>query len=172
VQGERQGKELTASAVAVCTNSPFNDRFAIHTKQFPYMTYVVGLGVQPGRVPDALIWDTIDPYHYVRLAGKPGPDGADTLIVGGQDHKTGQADDGEERFKSLEGAREHFVGLSAVTHRWAGQVLETVDGLAFIGRNPGDTNVYVATGDSGMGMTHGTIAGILIPALITDGSHP
>jgi Rieske Fe-S protein len=50
--------------------------------------------------------------------------------------------------------------------------METVDGLGFIGRNPGDTNVYVATGDSGMGMTHGTIAGILIPALVTQGTHP
>ncbi len=168
-----QGRPLTAAAVVVCTNSPVNDRVAIHTKQFPYMTYVVGLGVKPGQVPDALIWDTLDPYHYVRLAGKPGADGTDTLIVGGEDHKTGQAHDGEERFGRLEAwARERFVGLGAVTHRWAGQVLETMDGLAYIGKNPGDENVYVATGDSGMGMTHGTVAGILIPALVTSGDHP
>jgi glycine/D-amino acid oxidase-like deaminating enzyme/nitrite reductase/ring-hydroxylating ferredoxin subunit len=168
-----QGKELTAPAVVVCTNSPVNDRVAIHTKQFPYMTYVVGLGVNPGQAPDALIWDTLDPYHYVRLAGKPAADGTDTLIVGGEDHKTGQAHDGEERFGRLEAwARERVAGLGAVTHRWAGQVLETMDGLAYIGRNPGDTHVYVATGDSGMGMTHGTAAGILIPALIASGDHP
>ena len=38
--------------------------------------------------------------------------------------------------------------------------MEPADGLAFIGRNPGDEdNVFIATGDSGMGMTHGTIAG-------------
>jgi Rieske Fe-S protein len=168
-----QGREITARAVVVCTNSPVNDRVAIHTKQFPYMTYVVGLGVNPGRVPDALIWDTADPYHYVRLAGKPAADGTDTLIVGGEDHKTGQAHDGEERFGRLEAwARERVAGLGAVTHKWAGQVLETLDGLAYIGRNPGDQNVYVATGDSGMGMTHGTAAGILIPALIATGDHP
>ena len=124
-------------------------------------------------MPDALIWDTLDPYHYVRLAGKPGADGTDTLIVGGEDHKTGQADDGEERFGRLEAwARERFAGLGPVTHKWAGQVLETMDGLAYIGKNPGDENVYVVTGDSGMGMTHGTIAGILIPALIASGDHP
>ena len=41
-------------------------------------------------------------------------------------------------------------------------MMESIDGLAFIGRNPmDDPNVYIATGDSGMGMTHGTIAGIL-----------
>ncbi len=170
VQGDR---ELTASAVVVCTNSPVIDRFALHTKQFPYMTYVVGLSVPAVRVPDALIWDTIDPYHYVRLAGKARPGGTDTLIVGGEDHKTGQAHDGEERFDRLEAwAREHVPAAGAVTHKWAGQVMETVDGLAYLGKNPGDSNVYVATGDSGMGMTHGTIAGLLIPALIAGESHP
>ncbi len=164
---------LTAGAVVVATNSPVNDRFAIHTKQFPYMTYAIGLRVRADQVADALVWDTEDPYHYVRLAGKPGADGFDTLVVGGEDHKTGHAQDGDARFARLGAwAREHFSGLGEVTHKWAGQVLETVDGLAFIGRNPGDTNVYVVTGDSGMGMTHGTIAGILIPALVTHGSHP
>jgi Rieske Fe-S protein len=50
-----------------------------------------------------------------------------------------------------------------VEFRWSGQVLETVDCLAFIGRNPLDApNVFVVTGDSGMGMTHGTLAGILL----------
>src|ERR1044072_5768008 len=45
--------------------------------------------------------------------------------------------------------------------------MEQVDGLAFIGRNPGDAdNVYIATGDSGQGMTHGTIAGMLLSDLI------
>ena len=49
-----------------------------------------------------------------------------------------------------------------VAHRWSGQVYEPVDSLAFIGRNPGDDHVYIATGDSGNGLTHGTIAGLLI----------
>jgi hypothetical protein len=38
--------------------------------------------------------------------------------------------------------------------------------MAFIGRNPGDEHVFIATGDSGNGMTHGTIAGMLITDLI------
>ncbi len=166
------GKELTAGAVVVATNSPFNDRFALHTKQYPYMTYVVGLRARLTGVPDALVWDTLDPYHYVRRAGKSDADGYDTLVVGGEDHKTGHAHDGDARFAKLEAwARERFPQAGEVTHRWAGQVLETGDGFGFIGRNPGDTSVHVVTGDSGMGMTHGTIAGVLIPALITAGSH-
>ena len=62
---------------------------------------------------------------------------------------------------------EHVPGAGEVEFRWSGQVMETQDGLAFIGPNPADAkNVFVATGDSGMGMTHGTIAGILISDLI------
>jgi Rieske Fe-S protein len=51
--------------------------------------------------------------------------------------------------------------------------METVDGLAFIGRNPLDKeNVFIATGDSGMGITHGTIAGILLTDLILGRNNP
>lgn len=47
------------------------------------------------------------------------------------------------------------------------EVMEPVDHLGFIGHNPVDrNNVYIATGDSGNGMTHGTIAGMLITDLI------
>ena len=57
--------------------------------------------------------------------------------------------------------------------RWSGQVMESIDGLEFIGRNPGDAeHIYIATGDSGMGMTHGTIAGLLISDLILKPANP
>jgi Rieske Fe-S protein len=110
----------------------------------------------------------------VRLQPATGGEDLDVLIVGGEDHKTGQADDQEERFLRLEQwARERFPEMEAVTDRWGGQVMETLDGLGFIGRNPLDhENVYIATGDSGMGMTHGTIAGMLISELIQGRAHP
>jgi Rieske Fe-S protein len=60
----------------------------------------------------------------------------------------------------------------AGVYRWSGQVLEPVDSLAFIGRNPGNKNIYIATGDSGNGMTHGTIAGMLIGDLILGVTNP
>ena len=57
--------------------------------------------------------------------------------------------------------------VEGIEYRWSGEVMEPVDGLAFIGRNPMDSdNVFIATGDSGNGMTHGTIAGILLTDLI------
>jgi glycine/D-amino acid oxidase-like deaminating enzyme/nitrite reductase/ring-hydroxylating ferredoxin subunit len=158
------GPAITASAIVVATNTPVSSRFVIHTKQAAYRTYVIGLPVSKGVVPKALYWDTPDPYHYVRLqdAGDHG-----VLIVGGEDHKTGQAHDAEARYAHLETwTRDRFPVTGDAMYRWSGQVMEPVDSLAFIGRNPGDKHVYVVTGDSGNGMTHGTIAGILLPDLI------
>ncbi|MBA3545405.1 MAG: FAD-dependent oxidoreductase [Nannocystis sp.] len=173
----KNGKTVRAGAVVVATNSPITDRFAIHTKQAPYMSYVVGLQVPVGTIPRCLLWDTEDPYHYVRLQWVAGTDGGEpheVLIVGGEDHKEGQADDGARRFEALEmWTRERFPGAGPVVERWSGMVLESMDGLAFIGPDPeGGANVYVATGDSGMGMTHGTIAGMLIRDLILGRENP
>ena len=169
------GHVISAQAAVVATNSPINDRLAIHSKQAPYATYVIGARVT-GEVEHALFWDTAQtaeeekqvfgpiPYHYVRFARD---EQGEVLIVGGEDHKTGQADDFENRFAKLERwTRQHFPMVAEVTDRWSGQVMEPVDGVAYIGRNPGDENVYVVTGDSGNGMTHGTIAGMLITDLI------
>jgi glycine/D-amino acid oxidase-like deaminating enzyme/nitrite reductase/ring-hydroxylating ferredoxin subunit len=166
------GRTLTAESLVVCTNTPVNDRLVIHSKQHAYRTYVVALGLPPGSVPRALYWDTGDPYHYVRLQTLK--DGRELLIVGGEDHRTGEPDDGAARHARLESwARERFPSAQAVEYAWSGQVLEPVDGLAYIGRNPMDKdNVYVATGDSGNGMTHGTIAGILLTDLVSGRDNP
>lgn len=171
----RVGEHLiTAGAVVVATNTPINDVVTMHTKQAPYMTYVIGAKVPRGSITRALYWDTGDPYHYIRLADLGKGTGDEVLVVGGEDHKTGQADDGARRFARLEAwARERFPMMKQVEFTWSGQVMEPVDRLAFIGRNPGDDpNVFIATGDSGNGMTHGTLAGILLTDLIIGRPNP
>jgi glycine/D-amino acid oxidase-like deaminating enzyme/nitrite reductase/ring-hydroxylating ferredoxin subunit len=164
------GSVVTCDAIVVATNSPVNDLVAIHTKQAPYVTYVIGVRVPEGSVPRALFWDTPDPYHYLRIqsAAEDKAGAHDVLIVGGEDHKTGQENDANRRYGILERwTRERFPQTGEVEFRWSGQVMEPVDYLAFIGRNPLDAdNVFIATGDSGQGMTHGTIAGILLTDLI------
>ena len=165
------GFTVQAGAIVIATNTPINNLVTIHTKQAPYTTYVVGVRLPSGSVARALYWDTADPYHYVRMHSLGE---YDLLIVGGEDHKTGQADDGAERIaRLLAWAKERFPMMTETLFRWSGQVMEPIDGVAFIGRNPGDpSNVYIVTGDSGMGMTHGTIAGMLITDLIAGRRNP
>ncbi len=171
------GHVISADNVVVCTNTPVNDWLIIHSKQAAYRTYVIGARVPKGSVPHGLYWDTPDPYHYVRLQAAEDKSGTeldyDILMVGGEDHKTGQPGDTEERFVRLEQwTRERFPMLERVDYRWSGQVIEPVDYMAYIGKNPGgDEHIWIATGDSGNGMTHGTIAGIILNELVQGRKH-
>lgn len=160
-----EGRAMHANVAVLATNVPFHERVAVHTKQAPYRTYVVAGPYDGDAVPDALVWDDGDPYHYVRLAETE--DGGRVLIVGGEDHKTGQDHDPTAYVRLQEWARRHLPGSREFTHAWSGQVLEPADGLAFIGADPGgEENLYVVTGDSGNGVTHGTLGGLIIADLI------
>jgi glycine/D-amino acid oxidase-like deaminating enzyme/nitrite reductase/ring-hydroxylating ferredoxin subunit len=171
------GHVIHADNVVVCTNTPVNDWLIIHSKQSAYRTYVIGARIPKGSVPQGLYWDTPDPYHYIRIQHAEDKSGHeldyDILIVGGEDHKTGQAHDTEERFGRLEQwTRERFPMIESVDYRWSGQIIEPVDYLAYIGKNPGgDEHIWIATGDSGNGMTHGTIAGIILNELVQGRKH-
>jgi glycine/D-amino acid oxidase-like deaminating enzyme/nitrite reductase/ring-hydroxylating ferredoxin subunit len=162
---------VRASDVVFATNSPIGGSVTIHTKQAPYRTYAFAALLPRGSLPDALYWDTLEPYHYVRL--QPHSEGDDFVIVGGEDHKSGEADDGDARFAALESwARERLPKMRGITHRWSGQVMEPADHVGFIGRNAGDKHRYVVTGDSGQGITNGVIGSMLIADLIIDGASP
>jgi Rieske Fe-S protein len=162
---------IRAKYAVVATNSSISDRFAIHTKTAPYRTYVMAFEIERGALLDALYWDTEEPYHYVRL--QPGPGQTDYVLIGGEDHKSATADDADIRFGKLEArARSLISALGKETHRWSGQVLETVDYAGFIGRDPGGSNIFVAMGDSGQGLTHGVMGAMLNTGLILGEDHP
>ena len=171
------GHVISADNVVVCTNTPVNDWLIIHSKQAAYRTYVIAARVPKGSVPHGVYWDTPDPYHYVRLQPAEDRSGGELdyeyLIVGGEDHKTGQADDMEARFGHLEQwTRERFPMIQRIEYRWSGQIMEPVDYMAYIGKNPGgDQHIWIATGDSGNGMTHGTVAGIVLNELVQGRKH-
>ncbi len=153
---------VSANAVIVATNSPISG-LGVHMKQAAYRTYVIAARVPIGSMPKGLFWDTQDPYHYVRLQKIEDDLQYEMLVVGGEDHKTGQADDAEERFLRLEQwAREWCANFTTVDFKWSGQVYEPVDGIGYIGKQPGSKGIYIATGASGVGMSFATVAGMLL----------
>jgi glycine/D-amino acid oxidase-like deaminating enzyme len=124
----RTGVEITTEAGPVirardmvfCTNSPTNVKVAIHPKQTPDRTYAIAGRVPAGSVPDALMWDTLESYHYVRI--QPVGGGEDLLIVGGEDHRAGEANDMDERFERLEQwTRDHYPAFTSSDYRWSGK---------------------------------------------------
>lgn len=177
------GYKISAENIVIATNSPVNNKFVMHLKQYAYRTYVIGARIKKGSIPKALWWDTgdfkanskIPPYHYVRTHQLD--DTYDLLICGGEDHPVGMTDENriseEDHYSLLEyWVRQRFP-IVDIIYQWSGQVLEPMDSLAYIGRNPIDKdNIFIATGDSGNGMTNGTIAGIIISDLINGKENP
>ena len=161
----RSGARLRARAVVSAANVPFHQTGVAWLKQAAYRTYVVAGHAPRGSIPVALYWDDGDPYHYVRLL-EGGDEGEVLVLIGGEDHKVGQDDDPEAYVRLQAWARERFPSIDRFTAAWSGQVLEPADGLAFAGADPGQDNVYLVTGDSGNGLTHGTLAALLLCDLI------
>lgn len=155
---------VIAKEAIFATNTPINNRFFLHTKLAAYRTYAIAVKVSKQSLEPGLYWDTAEPYHYTRVVSG---EMNDTLIIGGEDHKTGMVEDTETRFRKLESySRDHFA-VDTVETRWSGQVLEPVDGLPYIGLNSMSKHFYVAAGFAGNGMTFGTISGMLLSDLIT-----
>jgi glycine/D-amino acid oxidase-like deaminating enzyme/nitrite reductase/ring-hydroxylating ferredoxin subunit len=162
------GYTVSARAVVIATNNPFEGGTILHTKVAAYTTYAIAAEIPKGSVEDGLYWDTEDPYHYIRVQPDDEGKAFDYLIVGGEDHKTGQADDQPQRWDRLrEWAKDRFPNIGTIKYHWSGQVFETADGLGLIGAAPWNgPNVFVITGDSGMGMTHGTLGARLVADLV------
>jgi glycine/D-amino acid oxidase-like deaminating enzyme/nitrite reductase/ring-hydroxylating ferredoxin subunit len=170
--GEERGEQVvkTGNGVSVrcknlvlATNSPTGS-FIAQTKMVPYRTYAMAFDAPGGLIPPGLYWDTERPYHYLRLHAHGG---TEVLIVGGEDHRTGKAPERHPHEALEVWARARFPRLGDVVRRWSGQVLEPVDALAFTGRALDSEHVYIHTGDSGQGMTHGMMAGLLLHDLIS-----
>jgi glycine/D-amino acid oxidase-like deaminating enzyme/nitrite reductase/ring-hydroxylating ferredoxin subunit len=167
------GCVVTCEDVLIATHNPLVGFGGIpgatlfQTKLSLYTTYVVAGHVQRGTVPDALWWDTADPYHYLRI--EPRRD-HDFVIFGGEDHKTGQQDDTAACFDSLEKRLRLLLPGIELTDRWSGQVIETPDGLPYIGWSA--DHQYSATGYAGNGLTFGTLAGMMTSDAILQRLNP
>ncbi len=137
------------------------------TKLALYNTYVLGAEIPLGKLPDASFWDTSEPYHYLRLQPQTKFDFA---IFGGEDHKTGEEENTEKPFERLQKTFLKILPEAKITHRWSGQVIETPDGLPYIGET--EEKQFIATGFAGNGMTFGTLAAMMARDAITGVKNP
>ncbi|PRW44524.1 oxidoreductase [Chlorella sorokiniana] len=163
---------IKCDATVLATNSPCNHNLAVHARQLPYRTYAVGILAPKSKVKRAEYWDTGEPYHYVRF--DDWDDDHYLLIVGGEDHKTGSLWPYDPYDRLEKYARARWTDVTQTVLKWNGQVMEPADMLYLHGRNPlvPDGSNYIITGDSGQGMTGGTIGGIVVADLILGRKNP
>ena len=157
------GHTVRCGDLVIATHNPLTGAGSVagaavfQTKLALYTSYVIAGRAPKGLLPDSLWWDTGDPYRYLRV--EPHRD-HDLLIFGGEDHKTGQTADTAACYARLEGTLSAIVPEVSITHRWSGQVIETPDGLPFIGRMADHQSA--ATGFGGNGLTFGTLGAMIV----------
>ncbi|HEX3730450.1 MAG TPA: FAD-dependent oxidoreductase [Opitutaceae bacterium] len=158
---EVNGHRIRCGWVILATHNPLMGRTGVgaalllQTKLNLYTSYALGGRIPRNSVPAASYWDTATPYHYLRVDSRRTHDYA---ILGGEDHKTGQGDEAAAYRRLGSYWRRLFPG-SPVDKRWAGQVIETNDGLPYIGATA--DRQFAATGFAGNGMTFGTLGAIM-----------
>ncbi|HEX8312632.1 MAG TPA: FAD-dependent oxidoreductase [Chthoniobacteraceae bacterium] len=167
------GREISFTHLVLATHYPLQGyvdaarNTLFQTKLAPYSTYAIGVRLPLGTLPEAAFWDTSDPYYYLRVDRR---DGDDYVIFGGCDHKTGQESDTDEPFRQLFETLRSFAPQAVIADRWTGQVIETPDGLPFIGEIT--EGQFISTGYSGNGTTLGTLGGMMARDWVLGVSNP
>ncbi len=140
----------------------------LQTDLFQYSTYAIHGRAPKGTAPEGLYWDTTPgAYDYLRVDTCRG---YDDVIFGGEDHKTGQSEDTRRCFTALESRLAKLLPGVKIMHQWSGQVIETRDGLPYIGE--ATPRRFAATGYAGNGMTFGTLAGLMAADAATGRTNP
>ena len=150
------GRVIIATHVPLQGNKSTITAALFQTKLASYSTYAIAVLYPKDTLPRMIWSDTAEPFNYLRIDGT---DEGDLAIFGGEDHKTGQETDTAACYARLEERLERYLGKGTVTHRWSGQVVETVDGLPYIGEIM--ENQFIATGFSGNGFTFGVATALM-----------
>jgi glycine/D-amino acid oxidase-like deaminating enzyme/nitrite reductase/ring-hydroxylating ferredoxin subunit len=116
-----------------------------------------------------IFWSLGEKHHSIRSYTRRDQS---YLVVVGEAHPTGKADDTALRHDALEEfARRHFAA-GPLAYRWSAQRYRGKDKLPFIGLNIDAGNTWIATGFSADGLTWGTLAGMLVTDQILGTDNP
>ena len=157
------GENVACTDLVIATHTPvvgirnLLGATLFQSKLYLYSSYVLGGPIDESSLMSGLYFDTSNPYNFLRIHENAAGLYA---IFGGQDHKTGQVNETDQCFDQLAESFRRLVPSVEIDRRWSGQVIETSDGLPYIGEV--SPHQYVATGFAGNGLTFGTLAGLMM----------
>lgn len=153
---------VKAQHIVLATHVPIGVRPSIQSKLVAKRSYIIGARLN-SELENALYYDLKSPYHYVRKAVDSK---GELLIIGGSDHKTGERI--EAPYGSLKKWADQRFDIGEVDYAWSAQFYSSADGLPYIGRESSDSNIWIATGFDGNGLSFGTMAAQLIADYICE----
>jgi len=164
------GYSVTCKHVVICSHFPFYDGYGFYfARMHAERSYVLGIKTNM-TYPGGMYISAEEPSRSIRSAASS--DGTPLLIIGGQNHKTGQGICTINHYEALQGYASQYFNATDIVYRWSAQDLVTGDKLPYIGRiTSSSPNVYIATGFKKWGMTSSTAAAMLISDLIQEKSN-
>lgn len=125
----------------------------------------------PGLLPEAIYWDTNNPYHYFRVDPK---DFYDKYFFGGEDEHREKLEHPDEQIRRLKGYITELLSPTSfrVVNQWSGYIMDTIDGLPYIGKLPNSSRQIIGSGFSGNGMTFSTITAMMARDIIQNRHNP
>jgi glycine/D-amino acid oxidase-like deaminating enzyme/nitrite reductase/ring-hydroxylating ferredoxin subunit len=162
-----EGK-ITASKIVLATHTP-KGVLMVQTVLGPYREYAMAAKLFGGDYPEGIFWST-DPVHHASIRSFRTKTDSYLIIIG-EDHKVGQADDHEIFFNKLEDYARSRFDISTVDYRWSAQHYKPADGLPYIGESS-DDGIFIATGFSTDGLVYGTLSAMILSDVITGRENP
>ncbi len=161
---------VTAPWTITATYQPFNNPKEVLLKKGMYKSYVMELEVPAGTYEEGTYEDMDNPYHYFRVDAGVGNKGSDRIIIGGEDHRI-EIPMNDKNFEVLKEYADDLFGTSyPVVRQWSGHILESVDGLPFIGEY--QPHQLIATAFGGNGMTYSAISAKLFTDIVMGEKNP
>jgi glycine/D-amino acid oxidase-like deaminating enzyme/nitrite reductase/ring-hydroxylating ferredoxin subunit len=164
------GHKVTCRHVIVASHFPFYDGLGFYfARMYAERSYAIGIKTDKDY-PGGMYISADDPTRSIRYTPI---NGEKLIIIGGENHKTGQGPDTIVHYDALKAFAEETFGISEYAYRWSAQDLVSVDKIPYIGPiTDKKDHIFVATGYKKWGMTTGTVAGHLLADYILDRDNP
>ena len=166
----RDGNKVTCKKLIVASHFPYCDKLGLYfAKMYADRSYAIG--IKTGKeYPGGMYISADSPTRSIRVTPM---NGESLLIIGGENHKTGQGIDTLKHYHALEEFAEEVFGIKEYLYRWSAQDLVTLDKVPYIGPMTDEKeNILVATGYKKWGMTTGTMAAHLLTDYVLERDNP
>lgn len=166
----KSGFKVTCNQVIIASHFPFYDLPGLYfARMYADRSYAIGIKTDK-EYPGGMYISADSPTRSIRYTPI---NGEKLIIIGGENHKTGQGIDTIQHFEALEAFAEEVFGIKEYDYRWSAQDLVTLDKLPYIGPiTSAREHILVATGFKKWGMTTGTVAGRLLADYVMNNENP
>ncbi|MFB5198246.1 FAD-dependent oxidoreductase [Neobacillus sp. KR4-4] len=166
----KSGFRVNCIKVIIASHFPFYDLPGLYfARMYADRSYAIGIKTDK-EYPGGMYISADSPTRSIRYTPV---NGENLIIIGGENHKTGQGIDTIAHFENLEAFAEEVFGIKEYDYRWSAQDLVTLDKLPYIGPITSEReHILVATGFKKWGMTTGTMAGRLLADYVLNNENP